>query len=315
VARFFGAKPQDIALTCSATGAMASLAAALPLRPGAVVAISRHEPPSSLIPWVGLARTGRVQLRPFVPALPWNSWRGLLDDAEALVISHVLPTSGEILPLEEICKQARRRDTWVIANGSHAAGIVPVDLQELGVDAYVATGSGFLLGPRGTAWLYVRDKLRSKLVPAARRVEGLESAPEPQAEGIDVAAELELEERDPSRAAGLVASLEWLGALGLDVVREHATILAQHLYEGMRHIAGIEMLSSADSVTRCPIVGIRVTKRPYTQVTQWLREELSVRVHPVATPGLNSIRATPHLVNRKSDLEALIEGMRRLAYV
>lgn len=314
-AQFLGAQPEDLALLCSATHAMMAVAMALPLRPGATVAISSHEPPSSLIPWVGLARAGRVQLRPFVPRLPWKSWRDALDGAAALVVSHVLPTSGEILPLQEITHHARRKKTWVIANGSYAAGIIPVVVSELDVDAYVTSGSGFLLGPRGTALLYVRDALRSHLLPAARRVDGLDSATQPQKAGIETAADLELEEPDASRAAGLSASLDWLSAFGLDVVREHATTLAGHLVEGVRDIAGVELLSTDESVTACPIVGIRVTKRPYTQVTEWLRDELSVRVHPVATPGLNSVRATPYLVNRKSDVETLIEGMRRLAYV
>jgi cysteine desulfurase/selenocysteine lyase len=190
-----------------------------------------------------------------------------------------------------------------------------VDLHELGVDAYVASGSGFLLGPRGTSLLYAREKLLPDLVPAARRVDGIEAATQAQAAGIETAAALELEDLDPSRAAGLAVSLDWLTSLGLDVVREHATILSQLLFQGIQHMAGVELLSSEESIQACPIVGIRVTKRPYTQVTQWLRDELSVRVHPVATPGLNSIRATPYLVNRKSDVEALVEGIRRLAYV
>jgi len=308
VARFFTAEPAEIALMYDATEAMAAITTALPLAPGAIVALSTQEPPSTLTPWVSLARTGRVQLRPFTPAP--DAWRAALDGAAALVASHVDPANGDLLPLQDVCTEAHKRDTLVIVDGSHAAGIVPVDLHQLGVDAYVTAGNGFLLGPASTALLYVRAALLPRLAPMIRHADNVLASAPP---GLSAAADLELEPRSPSLAAGLAAALEYLSGLGIDVVREHATILARALLEGITGIPGIEVFGTPTSVATVPIVGIRVTKRPYTQVASWLRDELAVRVHPVTIPGLNCVRASTHLVNRKVDIEPLVEGIRRLA--
>lgn len=309
-ARFFAADPAEIALMHDTTEAMAAVAAALPLPAGATVALSTQEPPHTLTPWVSLARSGRVQLRPFTPTSGAKAWHEALQDAAVLVASHVMPASGELLPLQELCEAARKSGVFVVANGSHAAGIVPVDLHQLGVDAYVTAGDGFLLGPASTALLYVRAALLPRLVPALARVDSVLATQAPQ---VTAAADLELEPRSPSLAAGLTAALEYLSGLGIDVVREHASILARQILDGITGIAGIEVLSTPASVAAVPIVGIRVSKRPYTQVASWLREELAVRVHPVSTPGLNCVRASTHLVNRKADVEPLIDGIRRLA--
>ena len=312
-ARFFAADAKEIALMGDATGAMAALAESLPLPVGAVVALSAHEPPSTFTPWVALARAGRVKLRPFAPRPQTPVWRSALAGSAVLVTSQVSPTTGEILPLKEVCDAARKQGVRVVVNGSLAAGMLPVDLHDLGVDGYVAAGSGFLLGPQGTALLYLRQELLPRVVPRYRRVDDTTTSEMPAMAGIDAARELELEARSPALATGLASSLEWLAGLGLEVVREHATLLSQHLVEGLSGIGGIELLSTPESAALFPLVGIRVTRRPYTQVGAWLRTELAVRVHPVATPGLNSVRASTHLVNRKADVEQLVEGIRRLA--
>jgi len=181
------------------------------------------------------------------------------------------------------------------------------------VDAYVAPGSGFLLGPQGTAILYTRASLLLRLAPRIRAAESVLDAGTPAKPGIDAARVLETQALSPGLAAGLAASLEWLGGLGIEVVREHATILSRTLFEAIASIPGIEPLGTATTVAAVPILCIRVTKRPYTQVAEWLQSELAVRVHPVATPGLNCVRASTHLVNRKTDVEQLVEGIRRLA--
>lgn len=318
VARFVGADPHEIALMRDATEAMSVIADALPLEVGARVALSEHEPSSTLTPWMTLAREGRVQLQLFTP-LPADSRltrrvRDTADNAAAVVLSHVLPTTGDILPLADIVRDAHRRGALVIVNGSYGAGIRPVDVHELGVDVYVASGSGWLLGPPGTAFAYVRDELLPRLRPRYRRAVRAALPPEPQTTtGIDAASRLELEPRSPGEAAGLAASLEWLEGIGIDVVREHATALAERLRGGIASIDGVEVLSRAESVRRVPIVTFRITRRPATQVTEWLLERMRMRVHRVETVPWNAVRVSTHLVNRHPDVDWLVEAVRTLA--
>ncbi len=316
-ARFWGAEAHEMSFAPDATDAMRRIAESLPLEPGAVVAISSAEPSSSLLPWQALQRQQRVRIQRFETHDDDGSRRNprkWVDGARVVVLSHVLPTTGALLPLDEVCDEARRRNIWVVANGSHAAGIVPVDVHASGVDAYVASGSGWMLGPRGTALLYVRKELLATLVLAHR-------PPPPGAAagvlgggaGVHAARELEMEPPNASLVAGLATSLEWLDGIGIQTVREHAVQLSMRIYERLSSESGIDVLSSEESIRRCPIVTLRVRRRPNAQVTEWLRGNLTMYVHRIDTAGLNAIRVSPYVVNRPAEVDWFIDGMRALA--
>ena len=313
VARFLSAEPKEIALAADTASAMGLVADAVPLASGATVVLTTHEPASSYMPWVARARDGQVRLR-FVPPTSLAAGdKGTLEGADAVVFSHVLPTSGLVMPVADICSRARAGHALAIVNGSFAVGMQPVDVNELGSDAYVTSGCGWLLGPQGTAVAQVRRNLLPRL--HARYRDPTRDAASSSNTGPAVAEARELEPAAPSPtlAAGLAAALEWLGSLGIDPVRERATDLAKRLYWGLTQIQGIEVWSSADSVAQSPIVSFRVTRRPNTQVADWLLERHQVRVQRIDTRGMNAVRASPHLVNTPADVDRLIEGARTLA--
>ncbi len=230
------------------------------------------------------------------------------------MLSHVLPTSGALLPLADVCAEAQRRNVWVVANGSHAAGMVSVDLHALGVDAYITSGSGWLLGPRGTALLYVRQSRFSQLAVRHRALpDDAGEDPLAGAVGVDEARTFELEPPSASLMAGLATSLDWLSGIGVETVRDHAAKLAMQVHAGLKSVRGIELLSSEKDIGRVPIVSLRVSRRPNWQVADWLLENLSMRVHRVDTNNLNAVRASTHVVNRPDDLDWFVEALRTLA--
>ena len=317
-ARFWGADPEEMTFANGATDAMRRIAEALPLGPAAVVAISDEEPAASVLAWRALERRRRVRIKRFAihqaDRKRLTEPRRWLDDANVVVVSHVLPTTGELVPLADVCDEARRRNVWVVANGSHAAGMVALSLHDVGVDAYLASGSGWMLGPLGTALLYVRKDRLPQIALGHRAVP--QNAGEDLlagALGVQQAAELELEPPSATLTAGLGMSLEWLAGIGVNTVRDHAAKLALRIHSGLRGVGGIEILSSPDDIARCPIVTLRITRRPNQQVATWLFDNLNMRVHRVDTLGLNAVRASTHVVNRPDELDWFVEAMRTLA--
>lgn len=317
-ARFWGADVGEIAIASNATDAMRRVADTLPLPLGAVVAISDAEPASSVQPWQVLERLGRVRIKRFsihgADGKRDGNPRKWLDDAAALVVSHVLPSTGEIMPLEAVCDEAKRRNLWVVGNGSHATGMVDLDLHDLGIDAYVASGSGWMLGPRGTALLYLREGRLPELLARHRPLPpDAGDNRDAGARGIESARELELEPPSAALAAGLGASIDWLNGIGVETVRNHAARLARRIHDGLESVDGIDLLSSADAIARCPIVTLRVRRRPSGQVAEWLLDNLNMRVHRIDAQGLNAVRASIHVVNGPDDVDWFVEAVRTLA--
>jgi kynureninase len=89
-----------------------------------------------------------------------------LDERTLLVpISHVLFKSGEIQDVAAIVQRAHEVGAHVILDAYQSAGVVPLDVTELGVDFAVGGSVKWLLGGPGNGWLYVRPDLAERLEP------------------------------------------------------------------------------------------------------------------------------------------------------
>jgi L-cysteine/cystine lyase len=69
-----------------------------------------------------------------------------------VAVSHVLWTTGTVLPVHELRERA---GVPVLVDGAQAAGAIPVSAA--GVDFYTVSGQKWLCGPGGTGGLYVAD--------------------------------------------------------------------------------------------------------------------------------------------------------------
>ena len=76
--------------------------------------------------------------------------RAIDERTRAVVISHVLWSTGAVMPVRAIADVAHARGALVIVDGAQAAGAIPVDIAALGADAYAFPGQKWLLGPEGT---------------------------------------------------------------------------------------------------------------------------------------------------------------------
>jgi kynureninase len=89
-----------------------------------------------------------------------------IDERTLLVpVSYVLFLSACIMDARAIVERAGRVGAHVILDTFQAAGTVPINLRDLGVDFAVGGVLKWLCGGPGVAYLYVRPDLRPKLQP------------------------------------------------------------------------------------------------------------------------------------------------------
>src|SRR5204863_2306725 len=90
-----------------------------------------------------------------------------IDERTLLVpISHVLFKNGEIQDVEPIVRRAREAGAVVVLDCYQSAGVVPIDLTELGVDFAVGGSVKWLCGGPGAGYLYVRPDRIDRMRPA-----------------------------------------------------------------------------------------------------------------------------------------------------
>jgi kynureninase len=89
-----------------------------------------------------------------------------IDERTLLVpISHVVFKNGEIQDVEPIVRRAHEAGAYVVLDCYQSAGVVPLDLTELGVDFAVGGSVKWLCGGPGAGWLYVRPDVAERLEP------------------------------------------------------------------------------------------------------------------------------------------------------
>ena len=318
LANFLNTDPQSLLLAPDDSSAMARIADALPIRRGTRVILASHEAADSVAPWVSLAREGRINIR-FVDIsedahATVQRVRSQFDTGSVLVIPHVLPTTGTLLPLAELQKLVHGRRGMIIVQGSQAVGMQEVDLADLDVDAYVAATHNWLLGPVGVAFAYIRPELHAALTPRPALVDV--RTPEYIVQRNHQVASLQDLETSPINAglaAATVACIDWVAGFGIAPARSYATALAQQLHAGLSDLAGIDVLTTMQSAGAMPIVAFRVPRRPNTQVAAWLLEEMGIRLHRLNSQNINAVRVSTSIVNRPEDVDWLLKGAKALA--
>lgn len=207
VAESIGSSKEEIIFTASSTEANNFALKGLALanrRRGEHVITSQIEHFSVLHPAKTLEKWGFK-----VTYLPVDKY-GLIDPsqvekavtAETTLISimHANNEIGTIEPIEEISKVARKKEVYLHSDASATAGIIPVDVEKLGVDALTFSAQS-LYGPKGAGVLFLKKGVRIiPLMEGGIQEEGRRPGTEnvPAIVGLGKASELakaELEER------------------------------------------------------------------------------------------------------------------------
>jgi len=225
-----------------------------------------------------------------------------IDERTLLVpISHVLYKSGEIQDVETIVRRAHEVGAHVVLDAYQSAGIVPLDVTELGVGFAVGGSVKWLCGGPGNGWLYVRPDLAERLEPT---VTGWQAHAEP------FAFEEELRYADgatrfltgtPNVPAlyAATAGYDLIEEVGVARIRERS-LRQTGLLIGLASAAGLDVCSPLDSARRGGTVTVYVPE--FAAVHRELGErEIVCDFRPDA-----GIRLGPHFFNSDDELRHVI---------
>ena len=343
VARFVGARPEQLVWTSGATAGLnlvayaignASLGRGAPasarfaLAPGDEIVVTETEHHANLIPWQELAaRTGAV-----LRHIPVRD-DGTLDmDAAAAVVgertrvvafTHVSNVLGIVNPVDELVALARSVGAVTVLDACQSAPHLPLDLPALGVDLAVFSGHK-MLGPYGVGGLYGRAGVLEALPPFLTGGSMITTVTLDEASYLLPPQRFEAGTQPVSQAIGLAAAVRYLEGVGMDAVHAHEKSLEARMGEGLRSIPGIRLLGDAstdasggESVERVGLWSFDVEGVHAHDVGQFLDARgVAVRVgHHCAQPlhrrfGLTaSVRASSALYNSADDVDVFLDAL------
>lgn len=156
-ARLLGVDPGTVAIGHQVSPLMGMIASSL--RDDAQILTATGEFTSVTFPFAAHHARGvritEVPLEQLVDAIH--------DDIDLVVVSAVQSSNGAIADLDGIASAAERHDVRVLVDLTQAAGWLPIDAARF---SYTVCGAyKWLLSPRGTAFLTVREDAMDSLVP------------------------------------------------------------------------------------------------------------------------------------------------------
>lgn len=174
------------------------------------------------------------------------SFEAAIDErTRAVVVSHVLWSTGAVMPVRAIADIAHARGALVIVDGAQAAGAIRTDLAALGADVYAIPGQKWLLGPEGTGAVAVTADARDRLGPSLGgyfTFERIDSAGD--ALPWRSARKFEGSSFHRPSVVGLARSIGWLSMfVGLDWIYERGARMAVAAHDRLSAISGVTVIT------------------------------------------------------------------------
>ncbi|PYR61398.1 MAG: cysteine desulfurase CsdA [Acidobacteria bacterium] len=295
------------------------------LQAGDEVLITAFEHHSNIVPWQLACEATGARLR----VAPIDD-RGelMLDESERLLgprtkiasVSHMSNALGTITPAREIVRLAHARGVPVLLDGSHAAYHMPVDVQALGCDFYVATGHK-LYGPTGIGVLYGRTGHLDAMPPFLGGGDMISSVTFERSAWNVLPYKFEAGTPHIAGAIALHAALDYLTSAGLDAVSAYERQLLDYGTAALQDVPGLRIIGTAPekaSILSFVMDGVH----PHDIGTIVDREGVAIRTgHHCAQPVMErfgvpaTARASLAMYNTREELDVLVRALHRVRQV
>jgi len=319
-AKLIQAKEDNIACIPNVSSGLGAIASSMQLRKNQNVVVSELNFPTNVYLWHTLRQRNLLKqvklLKPVDGAIPLSAYQDSINDDTADVsVDYVSWINGCREDIAEVTKLAHQHGALMIVDVFHAAGVLPIDVGRLGVDALLCGTYKWLMGPHGTAFLYIKPDILDELQPAILGWHGIKDSviARIQAQEDVFGRPFDLNQAEPAADAtrfewgtwaviaveGAKAALEF--ALKYPPEERWPLIqkLNNKLIDGLRR-KGRRITSPTSKERLSGIITFQLPEAG-TIAKRLLKEKI------VVAPRVNTLRVSPHFYNTASEIDRLLE--------
>lgn len=173
VARYVGARPDDLVFFPNPTTAVNMVAKSLRLAPGDQIVTTDHEYGAMDRTWRKLTAAADAEYVRVPIPVPVSSaadfvdrvWAAVTPRTRVLFLSHLTSATALIFPVHELCRRARAAGILAIVDGAHVPAHIPLDLATLDCDIYTGALHKWMCAPKGCSFLWARPDVQPVLQP------------------------------------------------------------------------------------------------------------------------------------------------------
>ena len=320
VAKHIGANSYEIALMENSTVAWSHAFYALPLNLGSKILTSEAEYAANYVAFLQRAKRDNLTID-IVPSdesgtLDVNALESMIDEEVGLIAISWIPTNGGLVnPAERVGLIAKKYNIPYLLDACQAAGQMSIDVEKIGCDFLAATGRKFLRGPRGTGFLYIKDKWLSIIEPVMIDHFGAPWVSKNTYELRKDARRFETWENSYALRIGLGEAITYAEEIGIDLIHERVQLLARLNRKLLSEVKNVQVRDIGTE--QCGIISFSIEeeKDPKKIVNQMSEAGFTIgSVDPESTlidsekrnlPTL--LRMAPHYYNTEEEIEKAVK--------
>jgi cysteine desulfurase/selenocysteine lyase len=285
------------------------------------VVLTEMEHHSNIVPWQQLAEASGAEL----------DWVGIDDDGELrmdelaaalargpklVAITQISNVLGTLNPIAEIAALAHDAGALILVDGAQALPKLAIDVADLDVDFYAATGHK-AYGPTGIGALWARLDLLREMPPFLGGGSMIRKVTKEGTTYADPPARFEAGTPAIAQAIGMAAALRWLDGLGTGAVLDHEREITAYALERLGEVAGLRVFGPPAGPGRIGPVSFELDGVHAHDVAEILdRHGVAVRAgHHCAQPLMERLgvaataRASFGVYTTTAEIDRLAEGL------
>lgn len=299
------------------------------LKPGDHILVSAMEHNAVMRPVVQLASSGisfdRIPCRTDGSMILEKVEELIRPETKAIVTLHASNVCGTRMPLDALGEICQRHQLYFVVDSAQTAGIVPINMDKMHIDALAFTGHKGLRGPQGTGGFLVSQELAEQMKPLISGGTGSVS----HTEEIPDFMPDRFESGTPNLPGiyGLHEALLYLKTHSLQAINEKELSLTGYFLEQLQALDDtgrhIRIIGKKDLTDRNAVVSIQTPEIDMSQVAWQLDNEYGVMTRvglhcapnahkTLGTYPAGTIRFSFGPENTKNELDFAIQGLKKI---
>lgn len=293
------------------------------MQEGDEVIVSVMEHHSNIVPWQLQAAKKGIAIR-VIPMtdggeLMLDEYGKLFTERTKIVsVTHVSNVLGTVNPVEEIIRIAHEHGVPVMVDGAQSAPHFAVDVQAMDCDFFAFSGHK-MYGPTGVGVLYGKEDWLDRLPPYQGGGEMIESVSFERTVFEHLPFKFEAGTPDYVATYGLAKAIDYMLSVGMDNIQRHEHELTEYAMRRLAEVEGIRIFGTSER--KDAVVSFLVGDIHHLDMGTLLdRLGIAVRTgHHCAQPLMErlgiqgTVRASFALYNTKDEIDALVEGVKRVS--
>lgn len=235
-----------------------------------------------------------------------------------VALAHCSNVTGAIQPVAEIAQAAKKAGALVLVDAAQSAGLLPIDVEGMGIDFLAAPGHKGLLGPAGTGILTVAAGITLEPLIAGGTGSNSSSAEQPE----QMPERLESGTINTAAIAGLKAGLDFVLETGLETIRAKEQLLVDQLVEGLRATPRVTVYGP-DRGERGAAVSFNVEGHDPAALGFLFDHRFDISVRPglhcapdahrsIGSYPQGTVRVSPGFFNTEEDIAFFLKALREI---